>query len=116
MLPVNAHELCSERLFISLTRYRDFKNVVVSQFDTRDELIQVCSKNFQVFSILFRQSCVLPSFRSTVDGSLPFTEEKLIVTEDSVTISPSMIRTQSPFRPFAVNLIYVREILTVRGE
>lgn len=41
MLPENAHELCSGRLFISLTRYKDFKNVVVSQFETRDELIQV---------------------------------------------------------------------------
>lgn len=48
MLPQNAHELCTDRLFISLTRYKDFKNVVVSEFNTRDELIQVCPFSFAV--------------------------------------------------------------------
>jgi hypothetical protein len=52
MLPANAHELCSGRLFISLTRYRDFKNVVVNQFDTRDELIQVCINKSTPFNNL----------------------------------------------------------------
>lgn len=41
ILPDNAHILCTGRLFISLTRARDYKNVVVSEFETRDELIQV---------------------------------------------------------------------------
>jgi patatin-like phospholipase domain-containing protein 2 len=41
ILPPNAHEICSGRLFISLTRWKDHKNVVVNQFHTREELIQV---------------------------------------------------------------------------
>lgn len=41
ILPENAHILCSGRLFISLTRACDYKNVIVSEFETRDELIQV---------------------------------------------------------------------------
>lgn len=41
VLPENAHLICSGRLFISMTRARDYKNVVVSEFDTRAELIQV---------------------------------------------------------------------------
>ncbi|KAL3106897.1 hypothetical protein niasHT_010812 [Heterodera trifolii] len=44
-LPPNAHILCSGRLFISATRARDYKNVIISEFDSREELIQaiICS-------------------------------------------------------------------------
>lgn len=41
ILPPNAHEICSGRLFISLTRWKDNKNVIINQFHTREELIQV---------------------------------------------------------------------------
>lgn len=41
ILPPNAHEICSGRLYISLTRWKDHKNVIISQFHTREELIQV---------------------------------------------------------------------------
>lgn len=41
ILPPNAHEICSGRLYISLTRWKDNKNVVISQFHSREELIQV---------------------------------------------------------------------------
>lgn len=40
-LPMDAHKICTNRLFISLTRASDFKNVVVSEYATREELIQV---------------------------------------------------------------------------
>ena len=40
-LPDNAHELATGRLFISLTRVTDRKNVVVSEYDSKEELIQV---------------------------------------------------------------------------
>lgn len=41
ILPPNAHELCEGRLHVSLTRLRDGQNVIVKQFDTREDLIQV---------------------------------------------------------------------------
>ncbi len=41
MLPLDAHKITSGRLHISLTRFTDGENIVVSQFDTREELIQV---------------------------------------------------------------------------
>lgn len=41
ILPQNAHVLCSGRLRISLTRAKDLKNVIISEFADRDELIQV---------------------------------------------------------------------------
>lgn len=40
-LPSDAHLLSSGKLCVSLTRVADGKNVIVSEFDTRDELIQV---------------------------------------------------------------------------
>lgn len=40
-LPADAHLRASGRLCVSLTRLSDGKNVLVSQFDSREELIQV---------------------------------------------------------------------------
>lgn len=45
ILPVDAHKICSGRLHVSLTRWKDGKNVIVNQFDSREELIQVILKN-----------------------------------------------------------------------
>ncbi|KAM9674139.1 patatin-like phospholipase domain-containing protein 5 [Trichechus inunguis] len=39
-LPANAHILASQRLGISLTRWPDGKNIIVTDFASRDELIQ----------------------------------------------------------------------------
>lgn len=41
ILPVDAHKICSGRLNVSLTRWKDGKNWLVNTFDTREELIQV---------------------------------------------------------------------------
>lgn len=40
-LPSNAHTLASGRLCVSLTRVMDGQNVLVSDFSSKDELIQV---------------------------------------------------------------------------
>ena len=41
MLPDNAHEIASGRLHISLTRVPDFTNLIVSEFSSKDDLIEV---------------------------------------------------------------------------
>ena len=41
ILPADAHILCNNKLHVSMTRVRDGKNVVVKQFNTREDLIQV---------------------------------------------------------------------------
>lgn len=41
-LPEDAHVRASGKLCVSLTRVSDGKNVLVSEFDNREELIQVC--------------------------------------------------------------------------
>ena len=43
-LPADAHLRASGRLCVSLTRMADGKNVLVSQFDSREELIQVSTE------------------------------------------------------------------------
>ena len=43
LLPEDAHERASRKLHVSLSSFPQFDNVIVSEFDTRDELIQVLS-------------------------------------------------------------------------
>uniref|UniRef100_A0A803T8U0 PNPLA domain-containing protein n=1 Tax=Anolis carolinensis TaxID=28377 RepID=A0A803T8U0_ANOCA len=41
ILPENSHRMATGRLYISLTRLMDGKNVVVSEYNSKEELIQV---------------------------------------------------------------------------
>ncbi|KAK5849161.1 hypothetical protein PBY51_008824 [Eleginops maclovinus] len=85
-LPSDAHVLASGRLFVSLTRVSDGKNVLVSEFSSKEELIQalVCSCFIPIYCGL-----IPPSFRGVryVDGgisdNLPQSELK-----NTITISP----------------------------
>ncbi|XP_051547353.1 patatin-like phospholipase domain-containing protein 2 isoform X3 [Myxocyprinus asiaticus] len=85
-LPSNAHTLASGRLCVSLTRVMDGQNVLVSDFCSKDELIQalVCSCFIPVYCGL-----IPPAFRGVryVDGgisdNLPQSELK-----NTITISP----------------------------
>ncbi|CAF1355973.1 unnamed protein product [Adineta steineri] len=85
ILPPNAHEICSGRLFISLTRWKDNKNVIINEFHTREELIQVliCS------SFVPYWSGILPhKFRGEYywDGGL--TNNNPIIDEGTILVSP----------------------------
>ncbi|XP_055045800.2 patatin-like phospholipase domain containing 3 isoform X1 [Misgurnus anguillicaudatus] len=85
-LPSNAHTLASGRLCVSLTRVTDGQNVLVSDFSSKDELIQalVCSCFIPIYCGL-----IPPAFRGVryVDGgisdNLPQSELK-----NTITISP----------------------------
>ncbi|VDM95213.1 unnamed protein product [Thelazia callipaeda] len=48
ILPANAHELCTGRLRISVTRLRDMQNVILEEFCSKEEVIDV-------FFALFRK-------------------------------------------------------------
>ncbi|CAF3538558.1 unnamed protein product [Rotaria socialis] len=85
ILPTNAHEICSGRLYISLTRWKDNKNVIVNQYHTREELIQVliCS------SFVPYWSGIIPhKFRGEYywDGGL--TNNNPIIDEGTILVSP----------------------------
>lgn len=85
-LPENAHHLVSGRLCISLTRVSDGENVLVSDFNSKEELIQalICSAFVPLYCGL-----IPPSFRGVryVDGgisnNLPRCELK-----NTITVSP----------------------------
>ena len=52
ILPVDAHTICSNRLHISLTKWKDNSNWLVNKFDTREDLIQalICSSFVPFYS------------------------------------------------------------------
>jgi hypothetical protein len=85
VLPSNSHELCSGRLFISLTRYRDGRNVIVSEFSSKADLIQaiLCSCFIPVFCGL-----EIPEFHGVkyVDGG--FSDNQPVYDRHTITISP----------------------------
>jgi hypothetical protein len=63
ILPVDAHKICSGRVHISITRWKDGKNFLVNQFDSREELIQalICSSFVPCYS-----GFIPPKFKGTV--------------------------------------------------
>ncbi|KAG9272369.1 patatin-like phospholipase domain-containing protein 2 isoform X1 [Astyanax mexicanus] len=85
-LPNNAHILASGKLCVSLTRISDGENVLVSEFDSKSDLIQalICSCFFPIYC-----GVVPPSYHGTryVDGALsnnlPYFSEK-----NTITVSP----------------------------
>ncbi|XP_072340622.1 patatin-like phospholipase domain containing 3 isoform X4 [Scyliorhinus torazame] len=66
-LPENAHQLATGRLCISLTRVPDGENVLVSEFNSKEELIQalICSAFVPIYCGL-----IPPSFRGVVLGEM----------------------------------------------
>ncbi|XP_055348139.1 patatin-like phospholipase domain-containing protein 2 isoform X3 [Paramacrobiotus metropolitanus] len=85
MLPSNAHEMCRDRLRLSVTRCYDGKGVVLNNFASREELIDavVCSS-----FVPFISGIVPPLYRNTYywDGFL--TDNLPIYDERSITVSP----------------------------
>ncbi|XP_074247061.1 patatin-like phospholipase domain-containing protein 5 isoform X2 [Saimiri boliviensis] len=85
-LPPDAHVLASQRLGVSLTRWPDGHNFIITDFATRDELIQVL-----VCSLYFPFYCgvIPPEFRGEryIDGALsnnlPFAD-----CPSTITVSP----------------------------
>ncbi|CAD5121096.1 DgyrCDS9636 [Dimorphilus gyrociliatus] len=85
VLPDNAHLICSGKLFISLTRVKDKKNVIISKFYSKDDLIEalICSA-----FVPFYCGLLPPYFRGEcyVDGGL--TVNIPVFDENTITVSP----------------------------
>ncbi|XP_063233395.1 patanin-like phospholipase domain-containing protein atgl-1 isoform X2 [Bacillus rossius redtenbacheri] len=84
-LPEDAHLRVSGKLHISMTRVYDSKNVVVSEFSSREELIQalLASAFIPVFS-----GFLPPKFRGVryMDGG--FSDNLPVLDENTITVSP----------------------------
>ncbi|KAI3409964.1 hypothetical protein GPALN_006334 [Globodera pallida] len=85
ILPDNAHQLCTGRLFISLTIYETGKNALVSEFLNKKELIQaiLCSCFIPIFC-----GYAVPEFRGVkyIDGG--FSDNQPVYDQNTITISP----------------------------
>ncbi|XP_067349329.1 patatin-like phospholipase domain-containing protein 2 [Channa argus] len=85
-LPEDAHRQASGKLCVSLTRLTDGKNVLVSEFDSREELIQVliCSCFFPVYC-----GFTPPSYRGVhyMDGALS-NNMPLFEQRNTITVAP----------------------------
>uniref|UniRef100_A0A3B3TC42 triacylglycerol lipase n=1 Tax=Paramormyrops kingsleyae TaxID=1676925 RepID=A0A3B3TC42_9TELE len=85
-MPADAHRRASGRLCVSLTRVSDGENVLVSQFDTREELIQalLCSCFVPMYCGL-----IPPSFHGMryVDGGMS-DNLPLYALKNTITVSP----------------------------
>lgn len=55
ILPEDAHETAQGKLFVSLTNADTKKNEILSEFDTRDELVEVSmgGKLLELFRIVY---------------------------------------------------------------
>ncbi|XP_070542776.1 patatin-like phospholipase domain-containing protein 4 [Ptychodera flava] len=87
VLPKDAHKSASGRLFVSLTRLSDCSNVIVSEFETREDLIQVllCSAFVPLYSGL-----IPPSYKGVryVDGGLSNNSPCCSDADSTITVSP----------------------------
>ncbi|XP_029289266.1 patatin-like phospholipase domain-containing protein 2 [Cottoperca gobio] len=85
-LPADAHLRASGKLCVSLTRLSDGTNVLVSEFDSREELIQVlmCSCFFPVYC-----GFIPPSYRGVhyMDGALS-NNLPLFEQRNTITVAP----------------------------
>ncbi|KAG9342651.1 hypothetical protein JZ751_016088 [Albula glossodonta] len=85
-LPTDAHLLATGRLCVSLTRVSDGRNVLVSEFSSREELIQalVCSCFIPVYCGL-----IPPSFRGVryMDGALSNNQPQYEL-KNTITVAP----------------------------
>ncbi|XP_028644589.1 1-acylglycerol-3-phosphate O-acyltransferase PNPLA3 isoform X2 [Grammomys surdaster] len=85
-LPDNVHQLISGKVYISLTRVSDGENVLVSEFHSKDEVVDalVCSCFIPLFSGL-----IPPSFRGEryVDGGAS-NNVPVLDAKTTITVSP----------------------------
>ncbi|XP_019869560.1 patatin-like phospholipase domain-containing protein 2 isoform X2 [Aethina tumida] len=84
-LPEDAHHRVNGKLHVSLTRWYDGKNVIVSHFDSREELIEalLASAFIPLFSGIFP-----PKFKGVryVDGGC--SDNLPTLDENTITVSP----------------------------
>ncbi|XP_015186461.1 PREDICTED: patatin-like phospholipase domain-containing protein 3 isoform X2 [Polistes dominula] len=84
-LPEDAHIRVSGKLHISLTRVYDGKNVIVSQYNSREDLLQaLLASSF----IPFFSGILPPRFRGIrcIDGG--FSDNLPLLNENTITVSP----------------------------
>lgn len=85
LLPEDAHLRCNGRLHVSVTRCSDGKNILLSEFSSKDELIQalLCSCFIPFYSGIVPPTVCGVSY---IDGG--FSNNQPILDENTITVSP----------------------------
>nr|AZP54623.1 brummer [Nilaparvata lugens] len=104
VLPEDAHLRVSGKLHISLTRVYDGKNVIVTQFNSKEDLLQalLASAFVPIFSGL-----IPPKFHGVryIDGG--FSDNLPTLDENTITVSPFCGETDICPRDFSSQLFHV---------
>lgn len=108
-LPPDAHERVNGRLHVSLTRSCDGKNIIVSQFDSREDLLQalLCACFIPGFS-----GILPPKFQGVryMDGA--FSDNLPVLDENTVTVSPFCGESDICPRDQSAQLFHVSTFIT----
>lgn len=85
LLPPDAHLILTNRLHISLTRVLDMKNVIVSHFNSREDLFDALACSFFIPGY---SGLIPPTFHGVryIDGA--FTDNQVELDENTITVSP----------------------------
>ncbi|XP_013787780.1 patatin-like phospholipase domain-containing protein 2, partial [Limulus polyphemus] len=85
MFPEDAHIRCKGRLHISVTRVSDGENVLLTQFDSKEDLIQalLCS-----CFIPFYTGILPPKFHGVAYMDGAFSNNLPVLNENTITVSP----------------------------
>ncbi|XP_037371049.1 1-acylglycerol-3-phosphate O-acyltransferase PNPLA3 [Talpa occidentalis] len=104
-LPDNIHERLSGKVYLSLTRVADWKNVLVSEFQSKEEVIDalLCST-----FIPFYCGFIPPSFRGVdyVDGGLS-NNSPYMDSRTTITVSPYYGENDIGPRNISMNLLAI---------
>ncbi|XP_053313526.1 omega-hydroxyceramide transacylase-like isoform X2 [Spea bombifrons] len=107
LVPDNAHQLATGRLHIAVTRLSDLKNIIISDFNSKEEVVQVllCSCFVPYYCGL-----VPPSFRGVryIDGGCsnfhPFFSLKSILTVSPFTGEIDICPRDCPVSHFCIQI------------
>ncbi|XP_068211238.1 patatin-like phospholipase domain-containing protein 4 isoform X2 [Palaemon carinicauda] len=86
-LPPDAHIRASGRLYISVTRVRDMKNVIISKWDTRDDLIQTLRASCFILGYSGMKPPLVNGERY-IDGGYSNTNKSFSLEGKVISISP----------------------------
>ncbi|KAL7673154.1 hypothetical protein ACOME3_008025 [Neoechinorhynchus agilis] len=120
ILPSNAHSICSGRLHVSLTKWRETEHHMVSHFETREELIEVlvCSSFIPILSGL-----IPPKYKGEYYWDGGVTQNCPAVDEATIRVCPltscAEICPPSDHKPEQsnswFNKIWTKQDVTVSG-
>ncbi|KAM8977176.1 LOW QUALITY PROTEIN: omega-hydroxyceramide transacylase-like [Pelodytes ibericus] len=107
LVPDNAHQLATDRLYVALTRLSDWKNILVSDYKSKEEVVQalICS-----CFVPFYCGIIPPSFRGVkyVDGGYtnfhPFVNSKSMLTVSPFTGEVDICPRDCPVSHFCFHI------------